>query len=112
MFNKNGFNTSHLILTIILIVTVFDKFKLDNLNIKVPGLIEIAESNKEINKNIEKIINIKMNNKLLSEQNNTQEAKAQAVNIQTDTVNYYVNSDVPMKIENKNKKSGEVNLIT
>ena len=56
-FNRNVFNIYHLGLAILMIITVFDKFKLDNLNIKIPGLIEIAESNKEINRNIEKIVN-------------------------------------------------------
>lgn len=56
-FNKNVFNISHLALSIILIVTIFDKYKFDSLNIKIPGLLEIAESNKEINRNFEKIIN-------------------------------------------------------
>jgi len=55
--NKNIFNAYHLGLSIFIIITVFDKFKFDSLRIKIPGLLEIAESNKKINKNIEKIAN-------------------------------------------------------
>ncbi|MCK5412994.1 MAG: hypothetical protein KAI57_01325 [Candidatus Pacebacteria bacterium] len=109
-FNKNIFNAYHLGLAILIVITVFNKFKLDNFNIKIPGLIEIAESNKEINKNIEKIINIKLNNKLSSEQNNKQETKLQSINIRTDTVNYNIDSDLPIKIETVNTKSGKINF--
>jgi len=109
-FNKNLFNINHLILSIFLIISAFDKFKLDNLKIKIPGLIEIAESNKEINKNIEKIVNIHLNNKL--EQNIKQETKAQATNIQAEVVNFNVDPNSPIKVgyEN-NKSSGKINLI-
>ncbi len=56
-FNKSAFSVSHLGLSVILIIAIFDKFKPDSLNVKVPGILEIAESNKKINENIEKIVN-------------------------------------------------------
>lgn len=54
-FNESKFNAYHLGIVIVLFVTIFDKFKLDSLGIKIPGLLEIVETNQEINRNIEKL---------------------------------------------------------